>query len=296
MIHIKNININNYQVQEDTELLIFLLETMTNKSRNAVKSILARGQVSVNGQTTTQFNESLKVGDQVGILSNRASLKQSILQGFSILFEDESIIVIEKGPGVLSMAGKDPKELNAYRQLTYYVREDHPDNRIFIVHRLDRDTSGVMVYAKTEEIKRKLQDNWDKAVKDRTYTALVEGQVKQKSGTITSYLTEKENMMVYSTPYDNGGKHAVTHFKKMAGNDRYTLLEIKLDTGRKNQIRVHMQDMGHPIVGDKKYGAKGNPIKRLGLHANKLAFIHPETDKLVSFSSRAPGSFFRSVR
>lgn len=296
MIHIKNINITNYTVQEESELLVFLLKTLNKKSRNAVKSILAREQVSVNGQITTQFNHPLEAGDQVGILSNRASLKQSILKGFSIIFEDESIIVIEKGPRVLSMAGKDPNELNAYRQLTYYVREDHPANRVFIVHRLDRDTSGVMVYAKTEEIKLKLQDNWDKAVKNRTYIALVEGVVKQKSGTISSYLTENENMMVYSSPQDNGGKHAVTHFNKIGGNDRYSLLEVKLDTGRKNQIRVHMQDLGHPIVGDRKYGAKSNPIKRLGLHANKLAFIHPETNKLVTFASNPPNSFYRSVR
>jgi 23S rRNA pseudouridine1911/1915/1917 synthase len=257
---------------------------------------MTRGQVKIDGKIITQHNHPLKPGQVVEILSNKASIKKTALTGVKIIHEDKDIIVINKDPGVLSMAGKKPNELNAYRQLNDYVQADNPKNHIYIVHRLDRDTSGVMVFAKNFETQQKLQDNWHDVVKERTYTALVEGVIKKDEDTISSWLTENDAMRVYSSPYDNGGKYAVTHYKKIGGNDQYSLLEVELETGRKNQIRVHLQDIGHPIVRDKKYGARSNPIKRLGLHATTLAFIHPTTNELVHYTVKPPKSFQKLVQ
>lgn len=295
MSTINNKDVEIYTIEEETTLLPFLLKTI-NKSRNSVKSILKRGQASVNGKSITQHDHPLKPGDEVGILSNFASKKKMALTGLKIIHEDQDIIVIDKDPGVLSMAGKNPNELNAYRQLNDYVQADNPKNHIYIVHRLDRDTSGVMIFAKTEDVQQKLQNNWADTVKERTYTAIVEGNVRNEEGTITSWITENDAMRVYSTNYDNGGKHAITHYKKLDGSDEYSLLEVELETGRKNQIRVHLQDIGHPIVRDKKYGAKTNPLKRIGLHATTLAFIHPRTDKLVRYTVKPPRSFKRLIK
>ncbi len=295
MSSIRNKETFTYTIEEATTLLPFLLKTLDNKSRNSVKSILTRGQVSVDGQTITQHNHPLEPGQRVDILSNKANMKKEALTGLSIVHEDEDLIIINKDPGVLSMAGKKPNELNAYKQLDNYIKADNPKHGIFIVHRLDRDTSGVMIYAKNFEAQQKLQDNWHEVVKERTYTALVEGVVGKEEDTITSWLTENDAMRVYSSPYDDGGKYAVTHYKKIGANNLYSLLEVELETGRKNQIRVHLQDIGHPVVRDKKYGAKTNPIKRLGLHATTLAFIHPRTNELVRYTVKPPKSFYRAI-
>lgn len=291
----KNNYSNTYIVEEEIELLPFLFKVMPNRSRNSVKSILKRKQVAIDGRTSSQFNDLLKVGQKVNILTNEAARRLGRLDGVSILHEDDALIVIYKNAGVLSMASKSPKDRNAYRQLTDYVKFEHPSNRIFIVHRLDRDTSGVMIYAKTESVKEKLQKNWHQTVKTRAYTALVEGDIPVDSDTIKSWLNETKTHRVYSTDYDKGGKHAITHFNKINGNNDYSLLDVELETGRKNQIRVHMQDIGHPIVGDRKYGSHKNPIHRLGLHAKTLEFIHPLTNKLVRYDAPIPSSFLKMI-
>lgn len=290
MSFIKKKDFISYPVNEKSDLLPFLLKVI-NKSRNSVKSILKRGQVMVDGKVTTQHNEQLFPGQTVDVLTNQASKKYSLLDGVQILYEDDAIIVINKDSGVLSMASNNPTERNAYRQLTEFVKFDHPSQRIFIVHRLDRDTSGVMLFAKDEQVKNELQSNWNEVVTKRLYTALVEGEVKEEKNTITSWLKETDSYHVYSTTDKKTGKHAVTHYKKIRGNSRNSLLEVELATGRKNQIRVHMQDIGHPIVGDKKYGASSNPIKRLGLHATTLEFVHPINKKIVTFTAKVPSSF-----
>ncbi|MDN6162223.1 MAG: RluA family pseudouridine synthase, partial [Atopostipes sp.] len=285
-----------YIVEKETELLVFLLETMSNRSRNSVKSILKRGQVAIDGRTTTQFDDPLNPGQEVNILTNKAAKRLSRLEGLSIVHEDDALIVINKDPGVLSMGSKHPKELDAYRQLTDYVKAEHPSNRIFIVHRLDRDTSGIMIYAKSEAIKNKLQENWHNIMEKRLYIALVEGELTVDSDSVSSWLNETSTHRVYSTENDKGGKYAITHYKKINANHDYSLLKIELETGRKNQIRVHMQDIGHPVVGDKKYGSRKNPIRRLGLHAKTLAFTHPQTNKLVEYTVPAPKSFIETIR
>lgn len=298
MINIKNNSVTSHEVEEETTLLPYLLKTLSNKSRNSVKSILARGQVSVDGHKTTKYNFPLFPGQTVGILSNEASIRLSELVGVTIIYEDSDIIVINKFPGVLSMATNQSRasDWDAYRQLTDYVKNDKRKNRVYIVHRLDRDTSGVMVYAKSEEMKEKLQNNWHDVVSARTYTAVVEGVVEKDEGTISSYLKENEAMKMYSVSEHGGGKHAVTHYKKIANNDEYSLLEVELETGRKNQIRVHLQDIGHSVVGDRKYGMKTNPIRRLALHATTLAFNHPRTDELMTFTVKAPKIFTNLVK
>lgn len=285
-----------YIANEPMELLPFLLSAMENRSRNSVKSILARGQVSVDDDPTTKHNYQLQPGQTVTILKNKVAAKVNKVTGFSIIHEDTDMIVINKDAGLLSIASAKEKQLTAHSQLMDYVRIENPKNRIFVVHRLDRDTSGVMVFAKNEKVKRTLQDNWKSVVKERTYIALVDGMVKKPEGTITSWLKESRTLVMYSSPKEGDGLRAVTHYQKQQSHKHFSLLKVNLETGRKNQIRVHMKDIGHPVVGDKKYGSNTNPIGRLGLHASVLAFEHPETGKLLCFEADVPEVFMRKFK
>ncbi|WP_067725294.1 RluA family pseudouridine synthase [Oceanobacillus damuensis] len=286
-----------YEVDEPVELLTFLLKVMSNRSRNSVKSILARGQVTIDDHIETKYNYRLRPGQTVNILKNKAAIKENVLIGMSILYEDEDIIVINKEAGLLSIATEKEKKQTALHQLMEYVRRENPENRVFVVHRLDKDTSGVMMFAKSEQVKRKLQDNWKEIVKERTYVALVEGQVMKEKGYISSWLRESKTRLMYSSQTPNDGMHAITHYTRIQSNEEFSLLEVQLETGRKNQIRVHMQDMGHPVVGDKKYGSKRrNAIGRLGLHAKVLSFNHPATNKFMRFEADVPSSFLAKSR
>lgn len=283
-----------WTVKEHTEVLEFLFKVMPSKSRNAVKGILKRGQVVVNDKPTTQFDDALKPGDLVQIRDRVASASVK-LKGLKILHEDDDLIVIDKESGLLSMGSKQERQMTAYRQLMEYVQSIHPNNRVFIVHRLDRDTSGVMIFARSKMIQQRLQKAWTEAVQERSYIALVEGVMK-KDGTITSWLTEDKTFMMHSSPKPNHGQKAITHYKVLKTNRKFSLLKVNLDTGRKNQIRVHMQDLGHPIVGDKKYGSEVNSINRLGLHANAIKFKHPTSGKVMRFESEVPASFTRGFK
>ncbi|MDR0857786.1 MAG: RNA pseudouridine synthase [Oscillospiraceae bacterium] len=213
----------------------------------------------------------------------------------NILYEDEEIIVINKAAGLLSIASESEKLHTAYREITAYVRERSPRSRVFIVHRLDRDTSGVLLFAKNEKIKRALQDNWNKIVLTRGYTAITEGLFAEKSGTIRSFLFETKTHLMYSGRSNGAGDglEAITKYEVSAETDKFSLLDLRLLTGRKNQIRVHMKDLGHPVIGDKKYGALQNPLGRLGLHANLLEIEHPLTRKILHFSAPVPREFTR---
>ncbi|MHA6250907.1 RluA family pseudouridine synthase [Oceanobacillus sp. CAU 1775] len=285
------------EVKKPEELLAFLLRVMDQRSRNSVKSILARGQVTIDDHIEKQFNYQLRPGQKVTILKNKAAVKQEVLIGMEILHEDEDIIVINKEAGLLSIATEKEKKQTALHQLMKYVKQEDPENRIFVVHRLDKDTSGVMMFAKSEDIKRKLQDNWHEITKKRAYVALVEGKVAKKSGYITSWLRETRTHLMYSSQTPNDGLFAKTYYNFIQGNEDFSLLEVNLETGRKNQIRVHMQDMGNPVVGDKKYGSKQrDAIGRLGLHAKTLAFHHPTTNKLMTFETKIPKSFLKNSR
>lgn len=284
-----------FKVAEDGELLAFLLVKLAPQGRNSVKSLLAHGQISVDDRVEKLYNHPLKPGQVVTVRKDRTTVAP-LLVGLKILYEDDAIIVINKDAGLLSIATEQETELTAYRQLTAHVRITNPQNRIFVLHRLDRETSGVMMFAKSEQVQQKMQDGWKDIVKERMYVALVEGMVKKTQGTITSWLRETSTLKMYSSHTPNDGQHAVTHYKVLRASRNYSLLEVHLETGRKNQIRVHMQDLGHPVANDKKYGAKTKPFSRLGLHARVLAFEHPVTGKLMRFETDVPKPFLSQFK
>jgi 23S rRNA pseudouridine1911/1915/1917 synthase len=278
------------KVKEEMELMDFLGFHLQGKSKNNLKSLLTHGQITVDNQIVSQYNHKLEIGQEVKINWNKdRDVKK--MKGIKILFEDDHIIIANKEEGVLSVSTGGKNENTAYNKLKDHVKSQDPKNKIFIVHRLDKNTSGIMMFAKSAEAQQILQSNWKHYILSRKYTVLVEGRIKEDKGTITSWLKENSAFVVYSSKFDNGGKKAITNYEVIKKNTNYTLLEASLETGRKNQIRVHMQDLGHPIVGDKKYGANGNPIKRLGLHARVLQFIHPITGKEYKFETTIPGAF-----
>jgi 23S rRNA pseudouridine1911/1915/1917 synthase len=281
-----------FTVNEPNELMKWLIAQFPEKGRNAIKALLAHKQISIDGKVVTQFNHPIKQGQEVVIEWARIEEDPPML-GLSIIFEDNDLIIIEKQAGLLSVATEEEKEQTAYRQLTDHVKRKEPKSRIFVVHRLDRDTSGVMMFAKSEEIQQKLQNEWRETVSERVYIAVVEGKVRKSEGTIKSWLTESKSFKMYSSPTPNGGQEAITRYKTLKTAATCSLLEIRLETGRKNQIRVHMEDIGHPIMGDKKYGAARNTLGRLGLHASILAFTHPATGKAMHFESKIPDKFVR---
>jgi len=283
------------EVKEEIILMQFLLQNLKHKSRDNVKSLLRNKQVLVNGEPVTQFNHELKAGDQVAVRTERKA-DGIVARNMRIVFEDEHIIVIDKNAGLLSMASDNEKYLTAYNILSNYVKQQKPSNRIFIVHRLDRDTSGLMMFARSEKVQSLLQRDWKHNVTARTYVALVEGEVTEPEGVVKSYIYESKALVMHSTRNPEKGDLAITRFRKLKSNKDYTLLEIMLETGKKNQIRLHMQELGHSIAGDKKYGATTSPIGRLGLHASVLAFIHPLTGKEMRFESKVPAKFRRMVK
>lgn len=220
-----------------------------------------------------------------------------------ILYEDDCIIVADKPSGLLTMSTGKEGEITAYSILTDYVRSarggrnTRDKGRIFIVHRLDRDTSGVIVFAKDEQTKHALQDDWNETILERKYIAAVEGTPEYEEGTVASYLKDNpKSMKVSSSWTDNGGKYSVTHFKVLRSSGQYSLVEFELETGRKNQIRVHASVIGNPVAGDRKYGSLSNPLHRLCLHASTLAFHHPRTGQLLRFDTGIPKDFMRLCR
>ncbi len=274
-----------------TELLPYLISLWPQKSRTQIKNLLTNKQITINGKTVTQHNTIVKPGDKVaiGAKQNQISIQDSEL--FSIIYEDDALIVINKQAGVLTIATEGEKTRTAYSALSRYVKQQNPSNKIFIVHRLDRDTSGLLVFAKKPEIQKALQENWNEVIIRRTYIAIAEGVVKESEGQIRSWLHENRSMTLYSSQNPDGGKLAITNFKVIRRSIMYTMLEVDLLTGRKNQIRVHLKDLGHSIAGDRKYGAKTNPMGRMGLHASHLEFIHPKTRKHLKFKTPSPKKF-----
>lgn len=277
-------------VTERSGLLDFLLLKLTHRSRNNIKSMLTHGEVLVDGRIVTQYDHILNEGQTVRIVRS-VSREQKQKDGLQILYEDHDLIAVNKPAGLLSIATDNEKEMTAYRLVTDYVRKNNPKGRIFAVHRLDRDTSGVLIFAKNEKIKLALQDNWGSLVSQRGYMAIVEGQLKEKSGRIRSWLKETKTLLMYSSRKAGDGLEAITDYQVLSETPDYSLLNIQLETGRKNQIRVHMKDLGHSVVGDSKYGAKTNPLKRLGLHAYKLEFRHPLTNRVMCFETEIPKNF-----
>lgn len=286
--------IETYHVTEDATLLDFLIRAMPQRKRTAVKNLLGHNQIAVNGIPTTQFDMPLKDGDEVKANLTR-EFRVFYNRRLKLVYEDDDIIVVNKGYGLLSMGTDKIKEGTAYSILREYLKWQNPRNMLFIVHRLDRDTSGLMVFAKTQEAKDKLQHNWNNMVISRKYLAVVEGKPEPEEGEVRSYLAENSRFEVYSTDKPEEGQLAVTRYRTLRSRNGYSLMEVSLDTGRKNQIRVHMKDLGHPIAGDRRYGAKSSPIHRMALHAQTLRFIHPITRKDMNFSTPVPASFAKMV-
>ncbi|MDE6854537.1 MAG: RluA family pseudouridine synthase [Muribaculaceae bacterium] len=289
-------NILTFTATEGTpeKLLDFLLTVFPSARRTTVKDYLKYRQVMLNGTVTTQFDSKVAPGSEVKVNTTRE------FQVFShprikLVYEDDDVIVIEKGYGVLSMGTDKIKDGTAYSILREYLKRKDPRNKLFIVHRLDRDTTGLMMFAKTREAKDTMQHNWNNMVLERKYVAVIEGDLEPESGEIRSYLAENSAHEVYSTNDPEQGKLAVTYYKTLKRRKPYSLVELSLATGRKNQIRVHMKDKGHPIVGDRRYGAGASPIHRLCLHAQTLRFVHPVTRKDMNFSAPLPAGFFRLV-
>ncbi|MFH0784809.1 MAG: RluA family pseudouridine synthase [Pseudomonadota bacterium] len=284
--------IDTFKVDKEDTLLDFLLANLPTKSRNTVKKVLKDQQIFVEGKPVTQFDHRLRSGQKVEVRWDRSAAYKPG-QELKIIHEDEDLIVIDKPSGLLTVATDKEKRKTAYAMLSAHVKAQDPANKIFIVHRLDRETSGLLLFAKNETIKRQIQETWETTIAERTYIAVVEGQVEPPEGTITSWLKESSALIVYSSQNSQHGKKSITHYKKLRESSMFSLLQLNLETGRKHQIRVHMQDIKHPIIGDDKYGASQNPLRRMGLHAQILAFIHPKTGKLSRFETAIPGKFLR---
>ena len=280
----------SHRVTENGALLSYLLKAFPQNKRTTTKQLLKHGAVTVNGKIVTQHDHPLKAGDEILFRPKpKEIIKRPVLKTpFPIVYEDESLIVIDKPEGLLSIATEQIKTHTVYYELTDYVRSTGPTgkNRIFVVHRLDRDASGLLLFAKNEEVKFFLQKNWDKAVKK--YYAIIEGTPRAKSDTIESHLTEDKFRRVYSAKESRFSKHAITQYRVLKSSEKYSLLEVTLLTGRKNQIRVHLSELGHPIIGDEKYGSVSDPAGRLGLHAFWLSFAHPVTNEEMKFELALP--------
>jgi RluA family pseudouridine synthase len=282
-------------VRERMALLQFLQTQYPETKRTVLKQLLKHGAVFVNGNPVTRHDHFLELRDRVVIERGApAPVRKSTVAKPDIVFEDRHIIVIDKPEGLLTIATDKETQRTAYRQVMAYVQEDRPHRgeRIFIVHRLDRDTSGLLVFARTEDAKRAMQDHWEHA--EKKYYAVVEGIPREPQGTIRSHLRENpKSLKMHSAPPSDEAKLAVTRYRVLRSERHFAMLDVKLETGRKNQIRAHLTEQGNPIVGDKKYDARSNPIKRLGLHAYYLAFPHPVTGKRLLFKTDIPKEFVR---
>lgn len=279
-------------VNEREELMKFLIAQLPHKNRNNIKTLLKKRQVLVDGKAISQFNYLLKPGQKI-VLDQAPTSMTTQMRGITVVYEDKDLIVVNKNAGLLTMATDKEKRATVYSILSNYVKDNNKDSKIFIVHRLDRETSGLMLFAKNEEMQELLQESWKETVEERSYLAVIDGKLDPAEGSYRSYLFESKVFKVHSTNDPEKGREAITHYSTLKSNDSYSLLKVNLETGRKNQIRVHLQELKHPVVGDKKYGSTSNPIGRLGLHAWVLAFTHPVTGKKVRFETSIPGSFLK---
>ena len=278
-------------VSQEQPLLEFLLENVK-QSRTKIKQTLQGQGIKVNGKTVTQFDYALKPGMKVAVSKTKRNQQPFRSRYVKIVYEDRWLIVVEKAVGILSMAAGH-STLNVKSVLDDYFKKSRQNCTAHVVHRLDRDTSGLMIYAKDMDTEQALEHNWHQVVYDRRYVAVLSGEMEQDDGTIANWLKDNKAYITYSSPVDNGGKYAVTHFHVMDRTTEHSLVEFKLETGRKNQIRVHAADMGHPVCGDVKYGNGDDPLQRLCLHAWLLCFYHPVTQQPMEFETPVPAQFRR---
>lgn len=274
-------------VKNDSLLLEYLYENIKDKSKNNIKTLLKNG-VFVNDKITTKFDYKIKKGDKITIVLKKIDYDNKI----DVIYEDDDLIAVNKPCGLLTVATTKEKERTLYHLVLEYLRKKK--QKVFVVHRLDRETSGIVLFAKKENVKNFLQDNWNDLVYTRKYVTVINGILKVNSGTFKSYLSENKNLVVYSTDFKHG-KEAITKYKKIKSNNKYTLVDIEILTGRKNQIRVQFADNNYPIVGDKKYGIKDKNFNRLYLHAVELSFKHPINNKIINLKTIIPEEFDKLV-
>ena len=284
----------SFPVEHPTLLLPFLLAVLTDKSRNNVKSLLSRKLIAVDGRPTSQFDTPLSPGQVVTLLDAPGPRDGAL--PFPLLYEDEHLIVVNKPAKLLSVATDRERRRTAYHAVTDYVKSQHIDNRVYVIHRLDRDTSGVLMFARDPETKQLFQSRWNEIILRRGYQAVVEGRPPRDRDTIRSFLVETRTHLSFSGQPGPGAREAITNYRLTRSGNGYCLLELSIDTGRKNQIRVHMKELGCPIAGDRQYGAATNPIGRLCLHAGELSFLHPVTGQPTTFTARMPRDFNRVFR
>lgn len=270
-----------YIVLKEEKLLDCLINNINGITKKKAKNLLKYKEVIVNKKVVTNANYILRKNDKINIIKNR------LKNDFEIIYEDNNIVVVNKQAGLLTISTEKEKINTLYHKVSEYVKSKNKKNNIFVIHRLDRDTSGVVMFAKSEKVKKLYQNNWNDIVINRYYIAVVEGKLKNKRGTIKTNLKENKQGFVYSA---KTGKLAITEYEVLKENDLYSLLKINIKTGRKNQIRVHMKELGHPVVGDKKYGYKSNE-KRLYLHANILELKNPINGKIEKYSAKVPEIF-----
>ena len=277
-----------YLVTADAPLLEYLLANIKG-TRNKIKATLKNRGIKVNGKIVTQFDFPLSKGMKISVSQSKRNdtFKSRYVK---IVYEDKYIVVLEKAAGILSMAAGH-SSLNVKSVLDDYFKKTRQSCHAHVVHRLDRDTSGLMIYAKDIETEQILEHEWHDLVYDRRYVAVVSGEMENDFGTVENWLKENKSYVTYSSPIDNGGKYAVSHYNTLARDVDFSLVEFRLETGRKNQIRVHCQDLGHPVCGDVKYGDGNDPLHRLCLHAFKLCFFHPCTNERMEFETPIPTPF-----
>ena len=277
-------------VNKNSELLEFLYERL-DMPKKRVKQYLVHGAVYVNEERVTQYNYPLVAGQKITIDTNSKHLKNF---PFSIIFEDDHLLVVNKPSGLLTIATEKERERTLYHIVRDYVLSKNPHDRIFIVHRLDKDTSGIVLFAKDEKTKNQLQENWNEYVSLREYTAIVSGHPKEESGQIVQYLKETKTNLVYVSRHEDG-KKAITNYSVLKSNEKYSMLKVTIETGRRNQIRVAFASKKMPIVGDKKYGDK-NKVSRMYLHANRLRLYYPVIKKEILFETPIPNEFKKLMK
>ena len=279
---------DHYRVERHAPLLEWLLSALP-ASRSKIKATLQGHGIRVDGKQVTQFDYPLEPGMKVSV--SRSKKNNTFKSRYvDIIYEDKWIVVVDKKPGILSMAAGH-KTLNVKTVLDDYFKRTHQRCTAHVVHRLDRDTSGLMIYAKDMKTEQLLEHDWHKTVFDRRYVAVVSGEMENDGGTVANWLKDNSAYITFSSPVDNGGKYAVTHYHTLKRTTEHSLVEFRLETGRKNQIRVHTADLGHPVCGDVKYGNGDDPLHRLCLHAYVLCFYHPVTGQPLEFSTPIPSSF-----
>ena len=279
---------DHYVIDREAPLLEWMLSALPG-SKTKIKAILQGHGIKVDGKQVTQFDFPLKPGMKVSVSKSKKNdtFKSRYV---NIVYEDRWLVVIEKKIGILSMAAGH-SSLNVKSVLDDYFKRTRQKCTAHVVHRLDRDTSGLMIYAKDMQTEQLLERDWHGTVFDRRYVAVVSGEMEEDEGTIANWLKDNAAYVTYSSPVDNGGKYAVTHFHTLKRTTEHSLVEFRLETGRKNQIRVHTSDMGHPVCGDIKYGNGDDPLHRLCLHAYVLCFYHPVTGKPMEFETPIPAQF-----